>query len=346
MVQDIPSPAVDYSKELHNMNLKGKWDVDWGKKHKEHISYWDSRLQHVLLVDNVGVGFTDRYDIWYGDVTRPYHTRIAAAGSYMIHIFDRISSIARGDVIGGGNGLIDSLATHGRRVLEYQYSPGLFQDFPVGDRRIREETLRGKPKKVSHKGGRGGINAPKRRKMNISNEGGDHVDEDVHLGDENHVVEGGDQEFADLFDGETLTDAIVQPSDSRYVPSFRLLPSNDFLTPDEQPPVEESVEEQPELLASDDFLNPPPIDQHGQQHQPLEESGHQQQPPVNEVGQEQPLVEGIVEEQPVVEQEAAHEEHHMRLRARNRHPPKCGTDGIKKVPEVKNRYERIRKKKA
>lgn len=50
MVQDIPSPAVVYSKELHNMTLKGKWDVDWGKKHEEHISYWDSRLDHGLLL--------------------------------------------------------------------------------------------------------------------------------------------------------------------------------------------------------------------------------------------------------------------------------------------------------
>lgn len=66
--------------------------------------------------------------------------------SLQIHILDRISSIANGDVLGGGNSLIDSFATHGRHVLEYQYSRGLFQDFLVNNRRIREE-FEGKAKK-------------------------------------------------------------------------------------------------------------------------------------------------------------------------------------------------------
>ncbi|KAL8123664.1 hypothetical protein AgCh_011589 [Apium graveolens] len=84
MVQDIPVAAVEYSKELHNMTLKGKWDVDWGKKHKKHISYWDNRLQHVLVVDNGGVRVSNEYDIWYSGITHPYHTRMAAAGSYVV----------------------------------------------------------------------------------------------------------------------------------------------------------------------------------------------------------------------------------------------------------------------
>lgn len=84
MVQDIPSSASSYSKYLHNMTLKGKIDVDWRKKHKEYISHWDDRLQHVHDVENVGVGVTDRYDIWYRDITSPYHIRMAAAGSYMV----------------------------------------------------------------------------------------------------------------------------------------------------------------------------------------------------------------------------------------------------------------------
>ncbi|KAK1401530.1 hypothetical protein POM88_001135 [Heracleum sosnowskyi] len=316
----------------------------------------------------------------------------------------------RGDVVGGSKSLIDSIANHGRHVLEYQYSRGLFQDFPVDVRCAREETLRGKTKKVGHKGGRGGINAPKRRKLDIDNEAGDHVHEDVHLGDEDHLVEGGGQDFADFFAGGTSTydldegphvdlsapcphptfdcadsefpppqqhraTTIVRPSPSSYVPSFRLLASNDFLTPPEQPPVEDNVEEHPELqthrdttivqlsqsayvptfwlLASNDFITPPLVEQHDQQ--PSEEPRRQQQAPAEEFVQEQPPTEGIIEEQPVVEQlqapieeqeEVAHEAHPMKLRTLNRHPPKCGTDGVKKAPEVKQHYERIRKKQA
>ncbi|KAK1356267.1 hypothetical protein POM88_049523 [Heracleum sosnowskyi] len=347
-------------------------------------------------------------DIW-GDHKGPYGLRwsgpksFADVSSHVISIFDRISAIARGDVVGGSNSLIDSIANHGRRVLEYQYSLGLFQDFPVD---VLEETLRGKTKKVGHKGGRGGINAPKRRKLDIDNEAGDHVHEDVHLGDEDHLVEGGGQDFADFFAGGTSTydldegpnvdlsapcphptfdcadselpppqqhraTTIVRPSPSSYVPSFRLLASNDFLTPPEQPPVEDNVEEHPELqthrdttivqlsqsayvptfrlLASNDFITPPLVEQHDQQ--PSEEPRRQQQAPTKEFVQEQPPTEGIIEEQPVVEQlqapieeqeEVAHEAHPMKLRTRNRHPPKCGTDGVKKAPEVKQHYERIR----
>ncbi|KAK1355732.1 hypothetical protein POM88_048988 [Heracleum sosnowskyi] len=312
--KDIPSPAAVYSKDLHNMTLQGKVDVDWGKKHIEHISYWDNRLQHVHVVDSTSVGVTDRYDIWYNDITCSYHTRLAAAGSFVINVLDRISSITRGEVIGGGNRLIDSLATQSRHVLEYQFSRGLCQDFSMDDRRAKEDALKEKAKTAILVGG------SKRRKMNYQNEGCEHVEEQrVHLGDEcDYVVDPGVTNVVDESRHRDTTN--VQPSPSCYVPSFRLLASNDFLTPDEQPPVEESIDEQPELppphqhcdstiiqlsqsayiptfrlLASNDFLTPPPIDQHDQQHQPSGEPG-QQQPPVEEVIKEQPLVEGMIEE--------------------------------------------------
>ncbi|KAK1369751.1 hypothetical protein POM88_035843 [Heracleum sosnowskyi] len=276
----------------------------------------------------------------------------------MISIFDRISAIARGDVVGGSNSLIDSIDNHGRRVLEYQYSRGLFQHFPVDDRCARKETLRGKTKKVGHKGGRGGINAQKRRKLDIDNEGSEDVHDDVHLGDEDHLVEGGDQEFTDFFVGQTST------HDLDEVPNVDLLapcphPTFDCADSDLPPPQQHSattiVRPSPSsyvpsfrLLASNDFLIPHLVEQHDQQ--PSKELGQQQQAPAEEFVPE-PAAEEITEEPPVVEQlqepieeqqEAAHEEHPMRLRTRKRHPPKCGTDGIKKVPDVKNRYERTR----
>ncbi|KAK1369983.1 hypothetical protein POM88_036075 [Heracleum sosnowskyi] len=337
-------------------------------------------------------------DIW-GDHKGPYGLRwsgpksFADVSSHVISIFDRISAIARGDVVGGSNNLIDSIANHGRRVLEYQYSRGLFQDFPVDVRRTREETLRGKTKKVGHKGGRGGINAPKRRKLDIDNEAGDHVHEDVHLGDEDHLVEGGGQDFADFVASGTSTHdldevpnvdlsapcphptfdcidselpppqqhratTIVRPSPSSYVPSFRLLASNDFLTPHEQPPVEDNVEEHPELLthcdttiqlsqsasvptfrllASNDFLTPP-SNMTSNHRKNLDGNKHQRK----SLYKQKPPAEGIIEEQPVVEQlqtpieeqeEVAHEAHPMKLRTRNRHPPKCGTDAGDHVHE-------------
>ncbi|KAK1384243.1 hypothetical protein POM88_021978 [Heracleum sosnowskyi] len=57
-------------------DLAGPYGLRWsGPKSFADVS---SHV-HVLAVDNVGVRVTDRYDIWYGDITRPYHTHIGAA---------------------------------------------------------------------------------------------------------------------------------------------------------------------------------------------------------------------------------------------------------------------------
>lgn len=36
-IQDIPSPHSIYFNALHNITLKGKTDIDWRNKHREHI---------------------------------------------------------------------------------------------------------------------------------------------------------------------------------------------------------------------------------------------------------------------------------------------------------------------
>lgn len=182
-------------------------------------------------------------------------------------MLDRISSIARGEVIGGGNRLIDSLATQSRHVLEYQFSRGLCQDFSVDDRRAKENALKEKAKTARANGG------SKRRKMNVLNEGSDHANEEcVRLGeDEDHVVDPEGEEFEGLFFGETSSHVgdgeghhdktettnvdlsgpsqnhkstlhdVVEPSPSSWFPNFRLLSSNDFLTPPIQEPVDQHV---------------------------------------------------------------------------------------------------------
>ncbi|KAL8156428.1 hypothetical protein AgCh_001497 [Apium graveolens] len=322
MCQDIPLAAVKYSKDLHKMTLQGKHDVDWEEKHREHISCWDNRSEHVHVSDCSGVGVTDGYNIWYSDITRPYHTRLASAGSFVIHVLDCISAIARGEVIGGGNRLIDSLATKSRNLLEYQFSHGLCHDFSVDDRRAKEDVLKEKAKAVRVRGG------SKRRKMNVQNEGYYHVEEEsVRLGDEEgHLVDPGAEKLVDEAGNEDNTETRnfdISPPSSH--PTFDLLAASGFNVPPTQ-----------QLI-----FRPPPVQQVPLE-QPLEEMEEV-------VVEEESVVEQPIEQQevqvPMVEQrEAVPEEHHMRLRTRNRHPPGCGTDGVKKVPEVKNRYQRQRKK--
>lgn len=112
MCQDIPSTTV-YSSDLHKMTLKGKTKIDWRDKHKVHIHCWDNGLQFVNIIDNVGTGVTNRYAEWFANITRPYHTRVAAAQSYAFNILNRISAIAKG-VVNGDYTDIDVLAARGR----------------------------------------------------------------------------------------------------------------------------------------------------------------------------------------------------------------------------------------
>ncbi|KAL1803572.1 hypothetical protein ACET3Z_032219 [Daucus carota] len=182
MVQDIPSSATVYSRCLHKMTLKGKTETNWRDKHKEHILCWDNRLQFVNVINNVGAGVTTRYTEWYANVTRPYHTRVAAAQSYAVKILNRISAITK---VNGDYNAIDVLAARARQILESQCSRGLRQDFPIDDSLVEkdQDLLEVKKRKVGHKGGRGGVNCRKRRKKRNDDE------TSVNLGDEgeNHT---------------------------------------------------------------------------------------------------------------------------------------------------------------
>ncbi|KAL8105619.1 hypothetical protein AgCh_029429 [Apium graveolens] len=175
-------PYADLLNKLSNICQEGKTKIDWRDKHKDHILLWNNRLQSIILIGNRGLGITDGYADWYANITRPYHTRVAAAQSHVFNILNRISSIATGAVSGDYN-TIDVLSKHGRRVLKSQYSRGLRQDFPTDDSFVSTGHVEVKMKKKGHKEGRGGVNAPKRRKLRNDDERCDHINEDtsIHL---------------------------------------------------------------------------------------------------------------------------------------------------------------------
>lgn len=64
-IQDIPtSDGYDlYSEHLHDINFRGKQDTNWIIMHRDHISHWESRDEHVCGVGaNSGVGVVDGCD--------------------------------------------------------------------------------------------------------------------------------------------------------------------------------------------------------------------------------------------------------------------------------------------
>lgn len=62
MFQDIPSDDI-YTKDLHAISLQGKQDNDWSFMHRDHISYWDRRADHIVGGGaNLRVGVIDGYD--------------------------------------------------------------------------------------------------------------------------------------------------------------------------------------------------------------------------------------------------------------------------------------------
>lgn len=85
MLQGIPPPAT-YSRDLHKINLKGKTDVNWATKHRDHIAHWNDRESHVYGSGDVGFGVSDGYHKWYSSITFRYLTRIGGGHSYMVMI--------------------------------------------------------------------------------------------------------------------------------------------------------------------------------------------------------------------------------------------------------------------
>lgn len=177
MIQDIPSPAA-YSHDLHKIDLKGKTDSNWLAMHRDHLAQWDRREQHVS-VGQVGVGVSDGYNKWYSSITVRYLTRIGGGHYYMLDLLDHIDSVQKGE----RDGDILAITARARRVLQDNFSAGYYQDFPIEDRRAKEAVFKVKKKRVGHSGGRGGVNAPRRRGQPNGLggvQGDDEGDGDVH----------------------------------------------------------------------------------------------------------------------------------------------------------------------
>ncbi|XP_074331421.1 uncharacterized protein LOC141668432 [Apium graveolens] len=182
----------------------------------------------------------------------------------MFNILDRISLIAKGDLTEDLS-TIDALATQGRQLLEYQYSHGLNQDFRCGNRLAKEELVRGKKNRSGHKGGRGGVNAPKRRAIEMDGGCIKPVDEDisVHLGDDygdNVVDEVGISNAPhsanmSLEHNVCLDNTSIHTKDYEAMgrgvnftpPSFRLLSSSDFQWPPQPELIKEKEQATEEL---------------------------------------------------------------------------------------------------
>lgn len=84
MIQDIPLD-IDFSKELHDINLQGKKSNNWRSTHLEDILYWSHRREHGIGVGaNISVGVVEVYDKWYTDITRRFYTCIAGSNFYSV----------------------------------------------------------------------------------------------------------------------------------------------------------------------------------------------------------------------------------------------------------------------
>ena len=144
-----------------------------------------------------------------------------------LDMFDHIASIARGEIDGSIED-IAHLCAHARQLVKNAFNYGVFQDYPVKDRREKEILKRPKPKKAGHKGGRGGVNAPKQQGIQVDdiprgdNVGADIVDEDVENLQGGETVPGG----VHLEHPEILTEVNPTPFG---LPNWNLLPSGDFL---------------------------------------------------------------------------------------------------------------------
>lgn len=98
---------------------------------------------------------------------------------FQLDLLDHIDSVQKGE----RDGDILAITARARRVLQDNFSAGYYQDFPIEDRRAKEAVFKVKKKRVGHSGGRGGVNAPRRRGQPNGLggvQGDDEGDGDVH----------------------------------------------------------------------------------------------------------------------------------------------------------------------
>lgn len=91
-VQRIPDPC-DTSPSLHQLDLRGRTDEDWVRRHWPLISMWQDRrgnIIHLEYDDTLPEQEDHDYYTWYNDVTRRYIGRTGAMLGALVRYMNRI----------------------------------------------------------------------------------------------------------------------------------------------------------------------------------------------------------------------------------------------------------------
>ncbi|KAL8100342.1 serine/threonine-protein phosphatase 7 long form homolog isoform X2 [Apium graveolens] len=329
MIQDIPSPAA-YSHDLHKIDLKGKTDSNWLSIHRDHLALWIRREQ-LVSAGQVGDGVSDGYHTWYSSITLRYLTRIGGGHSYMLDLLDHIDSVQKGE----REGDILAITAHARRVLQDNFSAGYYQDFPIEDRRAKEAVFKVKKKRVGHGGGRGGVNAPRRRGGQPNGQGSVHgKDEgDDHVHDEGIVLfddDGGDfmrisEAVADIQEDEAERNGVDaragDPTQQLCHPNWESVPPSNHL------PIYGDSHDA--VLYHSSHISPPHEQEDIDPIPPLSHPTLTQSPPhPSKKLLQQPLDESVRQQQ-TVQQPTQKEPVHMKLRARKHEASTHGTHELR-----------------
>lgn len=290
-----------------------------------------------------------------------------------MNLLDLVDSIYKGEKSGD----LLAITARARHVLQEKFSLGYYQDFPVEDRRAKENELKGKSKR----GGKRGGNIPRIRGklpnislvdegVNLGNEGDVDLEdeENVHFSDEGVHLDGeGGIPIADKFmcmqEKEVgCSDVDFDARERALCPRWNLLSSNESLLsspPDEHDvdptnPVHQPITHQPlhQPVQKLPVQRQPAQQQAAQQH-PAQELPVQCQPAQHQVTQHHPFEQQkrtaqqqqSTQQQQVQPAQAAQQvqqpvqrEHAMQLRNHKHFERDCGTDGKKEIRPYKRRH--------
>ncbi|KAK9126323.1 hypothetical protein Scep_015169 [Stephania cephalantha] len=94
MRQPIPKPC-DTRHDLHRIDLRGRWEINWLVRHSEFVQQWEDRGNRLAKGEKSlhGIlGYHDPYMVWYRSITRRWHTMHVATVDYLIDTMAQIKS--------------------------------------------------------------------------------------------------------------------------------------------------------------------------------------------------------------------------------------------------------------
>ncbi|KAL8089536.1 hypothetical protein AgCh_039128 [Apium graveolens] len=154
MAQSITVNAKYYP-ELHKIILKGSQDGNWIQRHQPYITIWDFCSSH-LAESVAGDGAVAEYQEWYLNITRKYHSRLGALHGFIGDLLKDIAGRTRKALPD-----VSLKASEGWRHVHHHSHGGLFDSFPLEDRRQKENEGRQdpgrRPKRGGHHGVHGGV---------------------------------------------------------------------------------------------------------------------------------------------------------------------------------------------